>query len=88
MGGAACAAKILLCGPPVAQRVSAAIYQAHDVAKMALDRPEGAAITQEHMEALQHAVCACEGLAEQVEKVLRGPLQACMNDIAVCPVAK
>lgn len=86
MGGAACAAKILLCGPPVANRVTNVMSQAAAVARSALDY--GSAISDDNMSALQQAVCRCEALAEEIEKTMRGPLQACMNDVYQCEVTK
>lgn len=83
MGGAACAAKILLCSPPVANRVSEEMRKATAVAETSL---MWGYISEENLTALQYAVCRCESLAEQIAKELRGPLQACMNDVAVCPV--
>lgn len=85
MGGVPCAAKILLCSPPVANRVSNVTAQACAVASSVLDY--GSPVTPEHLTELQEAVCRCELLAEQIEKELRGPLQACMNDIYSCPVS-
>lgn len=84
MGGVPCAAKILLCSPPVANRVAAVTEQAVGVATSVLEY--GSEVTAEHLTALQEAVCRCELLAAEIEKTLHGPLQACMNDIYQCPV--
>ena len=59
MGGAACAAKILLCGPPVAQRVASSMNKAVAVAELALS-DHGTDITYDHLTELQAAVCECE----------------------------
>jgi hypothetical protein len=82
MSGAACAAKILLCSPPVAQRVANVMAQAAAVAVSALEY--GSKISDENMTALQHAVCQSEKLAAEIEKICRDPLKACMNDVYVC----
>ena len=84
MGGAACAAKILLCSPPVANRVAGVMAKAVAVAESALDY--GSQISDENMSALQQAVCRCEALAEEIEKVCAGPLRACMDDVYKCEV--
>ena len=86
MGGAACAAKILLCSPPVANRVQNTMAQAVAVAQSALEY--GSAISDENMSALQQAVCRCEALAEEIEKTCAGPLRACMDDVYKCAVTK
>lgn len=87
MGGAACAAKILLCSPPVAQRATAAMEKAVAVANLAMS-DYGGNITSEHLSELQQAVCRCEALAEEIEKTCAGPLRACMDDVYVCAVTK
>lgn len=83
MGGAACAAKILLCGPPVANRVANTMAKAVAVAQIAL---EHGYVESGNLEKLQAAVCRCEALAEKIEAECADALQACMNDVAVCPV--
>ncbi len=86
MGGAACAAKILLCSPPVAQRVAGLMAQAAAVAESVLEH--GSVVSNDNLSALQKAVCRCEGHAEAMEKELRAILQACMNDVYQCEVTK
>lgn len=85
MGGVPCAAKILLCSPPVAQRVAATMDKAVAVAELWLDG-RAPTITTEHLEALQAAVCRCETLAEEIEKTCAGPLRACMDEVYKCAV--
>lgn len=84
MGGVPCAAKIILCSPPVANRVSNVMGQAVAVAQSALEY--GSAISDENMSALQQAVCRCEALAEEIEKTCAGPLRACMDEVYKCAV--
>ena len=82
MGGVPCAAKIILCSPPVAQRVSGLMAQAKAVAESVLEY--GSVVSDDNLSALQQAVCRCEAHAEAMEKELRAILQACMNDVYLC----
>lgn len=85
MGGVPCAAKIILCSPPVAQRVNAIVQQAVDLAQLSLDNciPQ---VSEEQLAAVRDAMCRCEGIAEEIVKELTGPLRVCMDAIHKCDV--